>query len=149
MCHRTGSSLIPAVAQFLSNAKLLPKRMLNWGQLDPYEQLQWNLNQNMIFIQENAIKVHCSHVAPYGINSSPHLPLNKMAILGNSTLWNLSEILIKTQNLLLTKMHLKISSVKWQPFCQGGDELISSQSNSVIQNGIVNVALCVTWSINV
>ena len=37
---------------------------------------------------------------------------------------NLSKILIKIQNFSFTKMHLKISSAKWQPFCPGGDELI-------------------------
>ena len=31
-----------------------------------------------------------------------------------------SEILIKIQNFSLTKMHLKISSAKWRPFCPGG-----------------------------
>ena len=30
---------------------------------------------------------------------------------------NLNEILIKKQNSSLTKMHLKISSAKWRPFC--------------------------------
>ena len=38
---------------------------------------------------------------------------------------NLSEILIKIQNFSFTKMHLKISSSKWRPFCSGGDEFIS------------------------
>ena len=39
-------------------------------------------------------------------------------------LWtNFSEILIKMQNFSFTKMHLKILSAKWRPFCPGGDEL--------------------------
>ena len=33
---------------------------------------------------------------------------------------NFSEILIKIENFSFTEMHLNISSVKWQPFCQGG-----------------------------
>ena len=33
---------------------------------------------------------------------------------------NLSEILIKIQNFSFTKVHLKISSVKWRPFCPVG-----------------------------
>ena len=33
-----------------------------------------------------------------------------------------SEIIIKIQSFSLTKMHLKLSSVKWRPFCPGGDE---------------------------
>ena len=36
---------------------------------------------------------------------------------------NVNGILIKIQNFLFTKMHLKVSSVKWRPFCPGGDEL--------------------------
>ena len=36
-----------------------------------------------------------------------------------------SEILIKIQNFSFMEIHLKMSSVKWQPFCPGGDELIS------------------------
>ena len=34
------------------------------------------------------------------------------------------EILIKIQNVSFTKMHLKISSAKWRPFCPGRDKLI-------------------------
>ena len=44
---------------------------------------------------------------------------------------NSYEILIKIQNFSFTKMHLKISSVKWQPFCPGGDEL-----SELIHNGL-------------
>ena len=36
---------------------------------------------------------------------------------------NFSEILIKTQNFSFTKMHLKMLSAKWRPFCLGGEEL--------------------------
>ena len=36
---------------------------------------------------------------------------------------NLSEILIKIKNFLLTKIHLKISSARWRPFCPRGDQL--------------------------
>ena len=39
---------------------------------------------------------------------------------------NFSEILIKIQNFSFTKIHLKLSSVKWWPVCPGGEELISS-----------------------
>ena len=34
-----------------------------------------------------------------------------------------SEILIKISNFSFTKMHLKLSSAKWRPFCPEGDEL--------------------------
>ena len=37
---------------------------------------------------------------------------------------NFSVILIKIQKFSFTKIHLKISSAKWHPFCPGGDELI-------------------------
>ena len=36
---------------------------------------------------------------------------------------NFSEILIKTQIFSFIKMHPKIPSAKWRPFCPGGDEL--------------------------
>ena len=36
---------------------------------------------------------------------------------------NFSEILIKIQNFSFTKIHFKMSSVKWWPFCPRGDEL--------------------------
>ena len=36
---------------------------------------------------------------------------------------NFSEILVKIQNFLFTKMHLKLSYVKWRPFSPGGIEL--------------------------
>ena len=35
---------------------------------------------------------------------------------------NFSEILIKIQTFSFTKMHLKLSSAKWQPFCPRGDD---------------------------
>ena len=37
---------------------------------------------------------------------------------------NISEILVKIQNFSFTKMHLKLSSAKWWPFCPGGDEVM-------------------------
>ena len=37
---------------------------------------------------------------------------------------NFSEILIKIQIFSFKKMHLKISSAKWRPFCPAGDELM-------------------------
>ena len=36
---------------------------------------------------------------------------------------NFNEIVIKIQNISLTKKHLKISPAKWRPFCPRGDEL--------------------------
>ena len=40
---------------------------------------------------------------------------------------NFSEILIEIQTFSFKKKHLKVSSVKWRPFCLGLSELISSQ----------------------
>ena len=41
---------------------------------------------------------------------------------------NFNEISIKIQNFSFSEMHLKISSVKWRPFCPGGgDELTRKQ----------------------
>ena len=40
---------------------------------------------------------------------------------------NFSEILIKIQDFSFMKMHLKMLSANWQPFCPGGDELSFSQ----------------------
>ena len=36
---------------------------------------------------------------------------------------NFSEILMKIQTFSFSKIHLKISSPEWRPFCPGGDEL--------------------------
>ena len=44
---------------------------------------------------------------------------------------NLSEIWIKMQNLSFMKTHLKMLSVKWQPFCPGWDELKPSSAGPV------------------
>ena len=38
---------------------------------------------------------------------------------------NLYDILIKIQKFSFTKMHLKVSSARWRPFCHRGDELTS------------------------
>ena len=52
--------------------------------------------------------------------------LNQCWVIVNWTLrnklqWNLSEI--KIQNPCFTKIHLKLSSANWRPFCPGGGEL--------------------------
>ena len=54
------------------------------------------------------------------------LPSNQCWLIVNWTLqnklqWNSNQI--KIQNFSFMKMHLKMSSAKWQPFCPGGDEL--------------------------
>ena len=51
---------------------------------------------------------------------------------------NFSESLINIQNFSFTKMHLKISSAKLQPFCPGEDELIGwgQRSNPSMGDGL-------------
>ena len=44
---------------------------------------------------------------------------------------NFSVIRIKIQNFSFTKMHLKLSSAKWRPFCPGGDELKSPRGKYI------------------
>ena len=54
--------------------------------------------------------------------SVPSRYLNQCWVIDNWTLrWNL----FKIQNVSFTKMHMKISSAKWRPFCRGRDELAS------------------------
>ena len=62
-------------------------------------------------------------------------PLSKTiaGILSIETLGtNFSEILSKIQNFSFTKMHLNISSAKWQPFCLGTDELTTYTHNGML-----------------
>ena len=76
------------------------------------------------------------------------LPIRRQAIISTNvgllsigTLGtNFNEILIKIQNFSLTKMHLKISSAKWRPFCPGGDELFVGQ-NALALNPITDLIL--------
>ena len=49
---------------------------------------------------------------------------------------NFNEILIEMQNFSFTKIHLKILSVKWWPFCPGWDEL--SITHPVLQLSLPN-----------
>ena len=60
---------------------------------------------------------------------------------------NFSEILIRIQTFSFKKMHLKMSSAKWRPFCLGLNELTSIQIRAWISNymrvkqwGVINHA---------
>ena len=56
--------------------------------------------------------------------SVPSHYLNQCSLLSIGPLrTNFSEIQIKILCLSFKKMHLKFPSVKWRPFCRGGDEL--------------------------
>ena len=63
---------------------------------------------------------------------------------------NFSEILIKIQNFSFTKMHLKITSAKWRPFCPGRDELMASYvCTAVLSVTSTNAAWFLkTWTAN-
>ena len=89
--------------------------------------------------------IDCLRIALYHLPLSPHIyawgnrisigsdnglsPIRRQAnIYTNAGLLtsgplktNFGEILIKMQNFPFTKMHIKISSAIWRPFCPGGD----------------------------
>ena len=73
------------------------------------------------------------HICIYAVNrvsigsDSGLSPIRRQAIITGSLSigplgTNFTEILMKIQNFSLTKMHLKISSAKWRPYCPGWDE---------------------------
>ena len=86
----------------------------------------------------------------------PHITHGLLSIGPIGT--NFSETLIKMQNFSFMKMHLKISSAKWRPFCPGGDELrgyLSYWKPMVILKPLVFLMDCnglqngrATWNIN-
>ena len=73
--------------------------------------------------------------------SSAVVPIKAGCLFGtNGNLGtNFSEILIKIQNFSFTKMHLKILSAKWQPFCPGGDELTKGMSYFALMDALTSV----------
>ena len=54
-----------------------------------------------------------------------------------------SEICIKIKNVTFMKMHLKIPSAKWLPFCSGNDELFSMlwHRQAIFQSKVVFLEL--------
>ena len=53
---------------------------------------------------------------------------------------------IEIQNFSFKKMHLKIPSVKWRPFCPGCDELIYDALSKVLTHFPLVPPICVTES---
>ena len=51
---------------------------------------------------------------------------------------NFNEILTKIRNFSLKKMHLKISSAKWRPYCPRGDELTTINATILASWGCYN-----------
>ena len=106
----------------------------------------WHFNKDItIFIEENQFKnVVCKMTAilfrPQSVNSScpsaaymcqwirlvlvqimAYHYLNQCWVVIRPLRTNFIEILINIPNFSFTKMHPKISSAKWRPFCPGGD----------------------------
>ena len=58
----------------------------------------------------------------------------KTGLLPNGPLGtNFNQILVEIQNFSFMKMHLKISSVKWRPFCPGHNVLTQDKMVSILQ----------------
>ena len=57
---------------------------------------------------------------------------------------NFREIFIKIQNFSLMKIHLKLSSVKWRPFCPGRDEL-NGRTPSIGHQGTYLLSNDIKW----
>ena len=73
-----------------------------------------------------------------GLSSSRHLAIiwiNAEILLIRPLGTNSNEILIKIPNFSFMKMHLKILSAKWRPFCPGGDDLTLKWLGHFFQNG--------------
>ena len=62
---------------------------------------------------------HCSDNGLVPIKRQAIIETNAGFLAVGLLTTNVSEILIKIQKFSFTKMHLKISSVKWRPFCPG------------------------------
>ena len=54
---------------------------------------------------------------------------------------NFGDIWIELQNFLFVKMHLKMLSVKWWPFCSGGRWVNSLNPGKMPSNNLVNTGL--------
>ena len=103
--------------------------------------------KDMIFIQHWNYKPKMVWRPVFDFNASPSAPshyLNQCWVMLNWTLrnklqWNFNK------SFSFTKMHLKISSAKWQPFCPRGDELsytLSIKLIHVFPDVITTMSLC-------
>ena len=81
-------------------------------------------------------------------------PVRRQAITGTSARLlsigplgtEFTEIQIEILTFSFKKMRLKMSSVKWQPFCPGGDELIQATATHVMIGFVYFIQMsCVTW----
>ena len=59
---------------------------------------------------------------------------------------NFGEILIWIRNYSFTKIHMKISSAKWQPFCSRGDELMGvTRDDYTVKTNALKKTCCVNF----
>ena len=72
--------------------------------------------------------------------------LNQCWLIVNWPLVTNSEIQIEIQNISFMKMHLKMSSAKWQIFCPGGVELNTGFQISCILFRLQMINVCIWWS---
>ena len=76
-------------------------------------------------------------------------PMMTLSIRPQGTHFN--EILFEIQKLSFQKMHLKISSMKWRPFCLSLTVLIQMQLVvfcEPIMTKLTDMDICITWSVS-
>ena len=77
------------------------------------------------------IRLYCDH------NNYSIISINAGLLSREPLGTNFSKISIKIQNFSFVKMHLKISSAKWWPFCSNGDSIPRpGWVRSVVWNGV-------------
>ena len=115
-------------------------------------------------------RVKIVHLRSYGLTQwgrATHICVGKLTIIGSDNglspgrrqaiIWtnagifligplgtNFSEILIGIQTFSFRKMHLKISSAKWRPFCLGRNGIVKFGDTRDLSNGL-HVNVDVMW----
>ena len=82
-----------------------------------YLQVYWNTLTQRQWIGSALVQIMACRLVGAKPLSKLMLDYLSIGLLGT----NFSEILIKIQTFSLTKMHLKLSSAKWCPFCRVGE----------------------------
>ena len=85
---------------------------------------------------------HYGLVMLYGVGNFGQHQFNSDLVSIGTLGTNFSEIGIKIQNFSFMKMHLKMSSAKWQTFCPGRDVF---KDRSCISLAIVHNLCAVAW----
>ena len=137
MCQWIWSTLVQIMACRLFGAKPLSKPMILYCQLDPKGQTEWKFNQNTKCLTHWGRATHICVGKLTTIGSDDGLsPGRRQAIIWTNAGilligplgTNFSEILIEIHTFSSKKMHLKMSSGKWQPFCLCLNVLIKIQN---------------------